>query len=509
MDELPEFHEKKLPLELKPADSVFAWCSIPVGFILVRAVTAYDFSLAAFLSILLLFAFGGIYLRVSGMRIRAESRIAAAACLILSLTFLTWGANAIQILLYPALILAFCYWMYDAAGLAGQGLPGKNFFLHLPDFVFLHPIRALGSIFPALRFHKSEAPRSRTLLWLLLGLAAAILPTALIINLLSYDESFSGLIHALVELPVGAAELFWELLFGFVMAIPVFGVLLSARERSEKTGGAEEAVHAPNLRVAPQSLLCAAVTPVLLVYVLFFFSQRGYYLSAFTGTLPKGLTYAGYAREGFFELCEVCAINAGMLALFNLLMKEKPGESGKSLLTKLYSTVIIVFTLILAVTALSKLGLYIGSYGLTRKRVCAAWLTILICAQLLLALAHQWIPKFPLVQASVICGFVFLCLLLIPNLDGWIADTNVALYLSGSLPNVDMNAMYELGVSAVPAVARLRDALLLLPERTEAEREMLKAAAGLLTDYRLTMMTAESLFRFTVPEFLARKILYP
>lgn len=497
---------------LKSADSVFAWCSIPVGFVLVRAATTYDFSLAAFLSILLLFVFGSVYLRVSGIRVRTESRIAAAACVLLSTTFVTWGVHGVQVLIYPALILVFCYWMYDAAGLAGRGLPGKNFYLHLPDFVLGHPLRALGSIFPALRFRGEQDGKKtvgRTVLYLLLGLLLAVIPTGLIILLLSYDENFTELCRELLgKLPEEILEIFLQLILGFVLAIPVFGVLFSARERSEKTGGSEEKVHVPDTRIAPRALLCAAVTPILLVYVLFFISQLGYYLSAFTGTLPKGLTYAGYAREGFFELCTVCAINAAMLALFNLLMKEKSGK--KSLLTRLYSTVIIVFTLILAVTALSKLSLYIGSYGLTRKRVCAAWLTLLICAQLLLVLVHQWIPRFPLVQATVICGFVFLCLLLIPNLDGWIADTNVSLYLSGTISDMDVEAMYELELTAVPAVARLRDALQSLPQRTEAEQAILRSAIRFLTDYRLTLKPNDwSIFRFTIPELLARRILIP
>ena len=86
--------------------------------------------------------------------------------------------------------------------------------------------------------------------------------------------------------------------------------------------GQPEEVSCADLHVLPRALLCAAVTPILAVYVIFFISQWSYYVSAFTNVLPADLTYAAYAREGFFQLCGVSALNAAMLLLFNLLIRK-------------------------------------------------------------------------------------------------------------------------------------------------------------------------------------------
>ncbi|MFZ3102315.1 MAG: DUF4153 domain-containing protein [Desulfitobacteriaceae bacterium] len=59
------------------------------------------------------------------------------------------------------------------------------------------------------------------------------------------------------------------------------------------------------------SLLCftvivlSALTALNLVFIVYFLSQLTYLFSAFNNRLPELMTYAEYARRGFFELCTV------------------------------------------------------------------------------------------------------------------------------------------------------------------------------------------------------------
>ena len=204
-------------------------------------------------------------------------------------------------------------------------------------------------------------------------------------------------------------------------------------------------------RFLPLIVSAAMLLPLLLLYGLFFFSQWPLYTSAFTGVLPKGYTYADYAREGFFQLCAVCAIN-GMLYLFvSLFTKKGQGEGVRKALL----TVLCLCSLILAATACSKMILYIRTYGLTPNRVYASWGMILLVIAFLLALVSAYWKKLNITRA--LCGLfvvMFGCLCLVDT-NALIADYNVRSYEEGRLEMVDTGVFWDLGDSAAPAAARL------------------------------------------------------
>ena len=75
-----------------------------------------------------------------------------------------------------------------------------------------------------------------------------------------------------------------------------------------KHGASAETV-LPKLRVVPEAVWLAALGVFSVLYLAFFFVQGRYLFGAFTRTLPESFTVAEYARQGFFELCRVMAIN--------------------------------------------------------------------------------------------------------------------------------------------------------------------------------------------------------
>ena len=109
---------------------------------------------------------------------------------------------------------------------------------------------------------------------------------------------------------------------------------------------------------------------------MFFISQAGYFLSAFTNSLPEGFTYADYARRGFFELFAIALINLGVTCFMSLFSKKAGRE--KPFALKFYSVMISVFTLILIATAMSKMIMYINRYGLTALRFYTSWFMVLL-----------------------------------------------------------------------------------------------------------------------------------
>ena len=118
-----------------------------------------------------------------------------------------------------------------------------------------------------------------------------------------------------------------------------------------------------------------------------------------------------------------------------------------------------MITLGLIATAFSKLYLYITRFGLTPKRIYAAWFMVILAVVFLLIILKQFVLRFRLIPtATLVCVALFGALAL-SGTDGVIARHNVDRYLDGSLKTVDVEAMEDLGDAAIPELVRLAKAL--------------------------------------------------
>lgn len=492
-------------------DTLFAYLSIIVGFFFVRALPISKTPLSAMLTVLLLFLFGAVFLRVSKVRL-TPSVIILAASAILSAGFLTGGNNVIRGFLFAVLIVLFLCFLYAACGLAGKNLLSDGIFAHAWNAVLKIPLSSCHYIFPALPVRLKKGENSgrvmRGIGWALLGLCVAAIPTAIVIALLSYDAQFTSLLDRIFDFSLeGVWEYIRDAILGFIIAIPLFGALFGANWKRMRNNGNAEEVGKRNTHVLPRPLVMASVTPLLLIYVLFFISQWDYYISAFTHVLPEDLTYAAYAREGFFELCWVAAINAVLLLLFNLLIRPAKNEKFDGL-RSVYSAILSLFTLILIVTALSKMMLYIDSYGLTQKRVYASWLMLLLAAVFVLVLVRQFVRRMPLAGSIAVCGLLFFALIALPNVDGMIANYNVDAYLSGKLPTVDVESISDYGISSVPALCKLENALEERTDRNADETTFLTQTSAALDAIALELDEADdTVWSFSFPTARARRLL--
>ena len=190
--------------------------------------------------------------------------------------------------------------------------------------------------------------------------------------LLSYDDGFTDLMHRIFSADVSIADAFSHVncaLFGILLGMYLFGLYTASTDKEEHTritaDGLDKTARACR-RLSAITVLCATV-PILFLYAVFFVSQWQYYVSAFTGTLPENLSYAQYAREGFFQLCAVAVINLCMTAAASLLTRRK--DEKPPVFLKIITVLYAAFTLVLIATAISKMILYIDTYGLTQKRV--------------------------------------------------------------------------------------------------------------------------------------------
>jgi hypothetical protein len=187
-------------------------------------------------------------------------------------------------------------------------------------------------------------------------------------------------------------------LFRFIFGLPVASYLCglvcgSLREKRTTLENQERTTLRilSALKKVPSRLWDGILLVFLLFYLAFFLVQGSYLVSTFVSLKAPGtFTLAEYARQGFFELCKIMALNFALLWVIQA-SREKAVET--SLTGKILCTLLLVESVLFAVTAFSKLALYIHAFGFTPLRFQSAWLVLVLTVGCICALVNLWTGK--------------------------------------------------------------------------------------------------------------------
>ena len=169
------------------------------------------------------------------------------------------------------------------------------------------------------------------------------------------------------------------------------------------------------LRAAPMFISIVILSVFDALYIIFGVFRARYYFTAFTGKVLEGFSYSGYAREGFFELCAIMALNILVVAVIRIFAI---GEDFTSKPVKLLMGLLMSESVFFAVSSLSKIILYFNRYGFTPKRVLSMWaVTVFIyaTAEALLYVfkklgnpVRRWL-NYTLVSYLAVMGYICYC----------------------------------------------------------------------------------------------------
>lgn len=185
-----------------------------------------------------------------------------------------------------------------------------------------------------------------------------------------------------------------------------------------------------------------------------------------------GLTYAEYARQGFFQLVVVTVL---VLAVVAVAMRYAPaaGRADRVAVRALLG-LLCALTLVVVAVALRRLYLYEETFGWTRLRLWVhafeLWLggvVVLVAVAGVVRGRVAWLPR-----AVAATGAAAMISLVAVDPDGFIADRNVDRYAETG--KVDVSYLRNLSADAVPALDRLPE-----PQRSCALRAI---AADLAED---------------------------
>lgn len=273
---------------------------------------------------------------------------------------------------------------------------------------------------PALLWHGAvdtldSSGRRHHVPWRRLGRAALIaVPVVIVLAVLlaTGDALFASTFR--VESAAWLSHLVWVPLGAVVFAtLATMGTAPS---------GANEPTGKNPLRVMDAGLLLGGVTVLFAAYA-------GVQLNALLAgsayvERETGLTYAEYARSGFFQLMAAAAISFGVLCAVRTPVR-RAADGGRTL--RWLVGAVIVLTQGLVIGSIIRIRLYSNVFGLTHLRlytvVCAGWLGVVVVLAGVAAIRRGSAGWMALAAAALAACAVFAMNVVDP--DGLVARENI------------------------------------------------------------------------------------
>ena len=218
----------------------------------------------------------------------------------------------------------------------------------------------------------------------------------------------------------------WRGLFVGASALGVLGLFAQAlrRRRAWEMGEGEVAPVAARLGFAECITLLGLVDVLFLVFT---FIQCAFLLGV--ARLPEGITYAGYARRGFFELLAVSVLTLGLSMALTRWTRLTEGGQVKAF--RVACAVMVGLVLVLLVSAMKRMALYEAAYGYTRLRVYTQVFMVALAGVLVWRVVTLWWRPERFAIGAFVGALACLGALDLLNPDAFIARGNLERFTQG------------------------------------------------------------------------------
>jgi hypothetical protein len=198
-----------------------------------------------------------------------------------------------------------------------------------------------------------------------------------------------------------------------------------------------------------KTIIATFLAVLNLLFLVFIAFQAAAFFGGQKFVEAQGITYADYARNGFFQLLAVSGI------VFLIMIAIYRWTHLREWASRILGIALIVETGIIIASAVRRLALYIDAYGLTLSRYWAMTVIIIIAAVLTTLLIGALAKiKYEMIIRSVFIGLlVIFPFLLLVNVEGYIVKFNFDRYINGQTDLFDVPYLSALDADAVPALA--------------------------------------------------------
>jgi hypothetical protein len=284
---------------------------------------------------------------------------------------------------------------------------------------------------------------TRRLLAIARGVALAV-PVLLVFTglFMAADAAFEGIVTRILDVDF---EGLFEHVFLIAFWTWIAGGFLRALLLSEPVS--LPAGRLVSVGIVEIAVVLGLVNALFLAFVLV--QLRYLFGGASLVALSPGLTYAEYARRGFFELVMVAALVLPLLLAANATLR-RDAPRAETVFRALAGTLLVLLSLVLF-SALQRMRVYQAQYGLTELRLYTTafmgWL-VLVFAWLAATVLHGRSDRFAF--GALAAGLLVLGGLDVLDPDGLIARVNTARAVSGR--SFDARYAASLGADSVPAL---------------------------------------------------------
>lgn len=285
----------------------------------------------------------------------------------------------------------------------------------------------------AVRKRRKAAAAAGVGVLIAVGLLLVVFPMLLRSDLV-FAELFRGLFF---EIEFGPAFVIGAMVLAGFTASYAFLCALCSRQFDGREGAGKNY----------NALTGITFTGILAAVYALYAGVQVRYLFLKLGSLPDGVTYSAYARQGFFELLFVGIVNFVLVLACMALFRENKLLRG-------ILTVICGCTFIMIASAVYRMALYVQTYYLTLLRVLVLWflaVLALIMAGVTVSIYRRGFPMFRYIAVVVGCGYI---LLSFARPDRVIAEYNLRHWETVSLQDVQY-LLYSLSDDAAPVIAKM------------------------------------------------------
>lgn len=266
----------------------------------------------------------------------------------------------------------------------------------------------------------------------------------------------------------------WKLIWGLVLTPFLFGLLYSLRHPAPLKASPTE--KHPDADALVFTCILAALDAL---YLLFLAVQSAGLFGGADYLAQRGISYAEWARSGFFQMVGVTIVNLTAI-MAALALSRREGRLWTAL--RLLAALLTLESLVLLVSAAWRMTLYVSVYGLSFKRCMTYWGMVMMALFLLAAARKIQKPDFSFCRLAfplLLAGW--LAVNCVP-IDYLVAKDQVDRYLSGESASIDAEyLLYGLSYDTLSQLERL-DGKLICRDQSGAQRRL----NALIADRRIS-----------------------
>ena len=252
------------------------------------------------------------------------------------------------------------------------------------------------------------------------------------------------------------------------------------------------------------------LTVLNVVYLVFCFTQIKVLFT------EQNIKYSEFARKGFFQLMIVSLINIVMILKANnknLKETEKQEKYKKTM-----CIVMVIFTLIIIISAFARMTLYQRNYGYTRLRILVDYTLITEIILLIPTIIYILKNKIDLIKTYFVIIITMYCLVNFINIDKIIMKNNFNRYKETGY--IDLNYLMEMNNSdLIEQLLELKDTEFKYSEKAYSQSDTDKQEIqeqigkqqrelnGYLASWKKSFNETHTLAEFNLPKMRAKSIL--